>query len=179
MCFYLEHRKFYVVKIPWNHVFESFYSWRASIWSSASIKEFMVCRDTHNFSLRGQIKTKTEHVCLLLTANSSRRKILKSWTTYNAHQTNWSVDCSGIFLPFSKAIKPLFDENQDSKSGQNRLTSCPKVAYHHEPSERRKTRPYDLNLLQSFSQISLTAFGKIQTFTWAMRKKSIPSLFAV
>ena len=35
-----------------------------------------------------------------------------------------------LFLPFSKAIKLLFDENQASKSGQNRLTSCPKVAYH-------------------------------------------------
>ena len=124
--------------------------------------------------MRGQIKTKNEHVCHLLTANSSRRKILKSWTTYNAHQTNWSVDCSGIFLPFSKAIKPLFDENQDSKSGQNRLTSCPKVAYHHEPSERRKTRPYDLNLLQSFSQISLTALDKSKLSRELCEKKGFP-----
>ena len=34
--------KFYVVKIPWNHFFACFYSRRASIWSSASIKEFTV-----------------------------------------------------------------------------------------------------------------------------------------
>ena len=33
---------FYVVKIPWNHFFACFYSRSASIWSSASVREFTI-----------------------------------------------------------------------------------------------------------------------------------------
>ena len=41
--------KFYVVKISWNPFFACFYSKRASIQTSASIKEFTVCSKTQFF----------------------------------------------------------------------------------------------------------------------------------